>query len=467
MIRNAATGRSVLVPAGENLLSHTDLSNATYWTGTQCTITPNAGTAPDGTNTAYLITDTVTGAVAHRVEWNGVGGAIPHSNRIQCFSCYFKPGTLTAFALRAVGNGWSNKLDFSSTPTIVDGSILAGGPSSYDWWTSVGIQDAGNGWYRCWTSAFVGVSGNGPTPGNINTIQRFLILNGATSYTGTGTGTCYLWGPQVNNGIFPTDYRANTTGAAVGTPQRQPISLPNVVTAKPTIVTRGLASRVNDDAPLQLSIAASFLYDAIDYNPSEGIAPDRSGNARHGTPQSAARAKRGNGIAGRATMKFGALSNQAIVVPATSFDQFTLWIVAKCTGSNGCMVTLTAAGFPDGGYLNTTVSSISVQRAGVQVAKGLSTNWGIDNVARSIIVTYGGSLATLNMYIGGVLQSMSTTASGTMAAGNVSQPIYIGATDAGAQAVNMECGIVGFYPGVITATDIANLSAHSLAKWGV
>lgn len=451
----------IAIPARQNLLGNTDLSNGAWWGLGNCTITPNAGTAPDGSNTAYLMTDTVSGVVQHALNGgSGPGPIFPPG--IQCFSCYVKAGTKKKVALRAVSNGWSGVVDMTQAVPTFSNTVLTGDPSNYDWWIGSGVADAGNGWFRIWNSYVQGIVGNGPANGNVGATQRFIYID-PISYAGDGTGTVYLWGPQLNQGLFPTPYIANSSGSPVGSAPRQPRTVPG------TIALVGYGSdRTSDDA-LNLSIAPGAFYRGASpglYN-AQGIWTDLSGNARHTTPQSASRPSPRVGINQRECLYFGAVSNQALIIPAQNFDTFTLFVVFKLTGSNGQILVTKSGGFPDGGYLNTSYSTVSVQRSNVQVAKGIAPSWAIDNVARSAIMTYGGSLATLNLYIGGVLQSQTTTATGTMAAGNLSQQIFIGASESGASAISGFIGEVRMYPGVLTAADIAKLTAYSQSYWRV
>lgn len=223
-----------------------------------------------------------------------------------------------------------------------------------------------------------------------------------------------------------------------------------------------------DVVPLFLSIAPFILYDAADYVPHAGVAVDSSGNARHSTPQSTTRPTRGNGIAGRATIKFPGSANQAIIAPATTFTTFSIWMVVRCTGTIGYLAVLKDDAGNDGGYLyGSTGSTINVHRATSTVSSyNYTSNWAVDNVARSVIWTFDGTHAGNKLYIGGGAVSLTTTVSGAPNSALL-QEIYIGASDAGTAPSTMELAAFGLYPGVLPAADIANLSAHSLEKFGV
>ena len=156
----------------------------TTWTATSVTLTSGQA-GYDGTNNAWLLTDT-TGLGEHRLVQNsGLVGIIT-------ISVYAKANTLDFIFLRGV-NSSANKRAWFNLST---GSVG----------TQEGIEakmvSVGNGWYRC-SFTLDHQSGFEQYIGTSN-------ANGVASYAGSEESV-YIQNAQVEAGLVATDYIATTT----------------------------------------------------------------------------------------------------------------------------------------------------------------------------------------------------------------------------------------------------------------
>lgn len=218
-----------------------------------------------------------------------------------------------------------------------------------------------------------------------------------------------------------------------------------------------------------LSLRPAAFYRAdLRFAAASGVWGDLSGNARDTTPQSATRPSAGSGINGKPTVSFAGSASQALVVPATSFGTFSIHTVVKLTGTAGYIAVTKDDGGADGGYLfGSTGQTINVHKNTTAICSlNLSSNWAVDNAAKSIVWVFGGNLATHKLYVNGVDQTLSTVTNNGDASGSVSQAVYIGASDTGTAATTGHYGEFALYHGALTAADVAKLAAYDRAFWG-
>lgn len=173
-----------------NLAEYSEDFTNGYWTKQQSSISSNATTAPNGTNTADKLVEDTSNSV-HRMFNNGAV-AISTSD-----------GTTYSFYLKSAGRtrAWVRDNDIvGALFNLSNGTIV-----STEGTATATITSAGDGWYRC-TITRVNSNGNG---------RLIVYLDNGTSdsYTGNGTDGIFIWGAQLNIGelkpYFPTTDRLN------------------------------------------------------------------------------------------------------------------------------------------------------------------------------------------------------------------------------------------------------------------
>jgi len=161
--------------------------------------TADATTAPNGVDSADLITEDTATSSVHRVIQSGL--------TVSAVSC-----TVSVYAKRANGtrNLEINANALTDARAVFDlGTGTVGEISS----GTAAIQSVGNGWYRC---SVTGVSSG-------TTTSLFLQLATSTTassstYTGDGTSGIYLWGAQLEQSTTVGEY-VKTTSTINSTPR--------------------------------------------------------------------------------------------------------------------------------------------------------------------------------------------------------------------------------------------------------
>lgn len=167
-------------PQKQNLLKYSEKFNDATWSKSNLTVSADAVVAPfEGVQTADTLTDSVDGVNTQHYFEQGPSGS-PSAGDVMVASIYVKAGTKTAFGIapNAAATGYTFNLS-----TGVVGAVINSAPLGQ------GIEDVGNGWYRCWVK-YTYVAG---------TNVRFYMATSTASvlYTGAGTGTLSVWGAQI------------------------------------------------------------------------------------------------------------------------------------------------------------------------------------------------------------------------------------------------------------------------------
>jgi hypothetical protein len=224
---NPTTGESLGLLVEEsrtNLLLQSNQFDTT-WTNTNSSETAAAGTAPDGTNTAWELKDTADAvSTAHSLVQSPSTSFT--SGVAYTFSCWMKAGTLTegglAFPSSAFTTAINCRINLSTGAVISSSATVSASTVPY-----------ANGWYRVIATATATATATGAVnirPGN-----------GALSYIGTGTGTILVWGAQIEAGAFATSYIPTTTAAVTRAADVASITGSNFGTTRTNLLLRSEA----------------------------------------------------------------------------------------------------------------------------------------------------------------------------------------------------------------------------------
>jgi hypothetical protein len=195
---NPTTGESLGLLVEEqrtNLLLQSNQFDTT-WTNASSSETAAAGIAPDGTNTAWELKDTLDTVLTSHIISQPISFV---SGATYTVSVWMKAGTLSqggiTFSSGAFGSTLASRINLST------GDILA---------SSVGVTTSvtpfPNDWYK--------ITATATATATISASVQIRLMNGGISYIGTGTGTVLIWGAQTEVGSFPTSYIPTTTATA-------------------------------------------------------------------------------------------------------------------------------------------------------------------------------------------------------------------------------------------------------------
>lgn len=186
---------NLALQTSRNLYNYTtDLTNG-YWQKTRCQITASAGTAPDGTNTAFAMTITdATGLVrlTPGVFTASVTGG-PYT-----FSVYIKRNNCTAGALNVSIYDGNQAVSGMEPDYAIQANFTPTGSANTINATVVSrtVEDVGNGWYRISTCGILSSS--------VFTFSNFIDIENGYGGNKVNGESILLWKPQFEPGTKAT-----------------------------------------------------------------------------------------------------------------------------------------------------------------------------------------------------------------------------------------------------------------------
>jgi hypothetical protein len=186
--------RTNIMPYSEDFRSTTDVGSARPWSYINVTITPDQIISPDGTQNADQLVETTANANHYVAQ-----SPTLTDNTVYTYSVYAKKGSKSIFMVALITKAGGLRGRLFDLDNGTSSALTATGWTTAP--TGFGIENAGNGWYRCWVSNNVGAGAV------VNNCRATMIQDAATvSYTGSTDNNTYIWGAQTEPGASPTSY---------------------------------------------------------------------------------------------------------------------------------------------------------------------------------------------------------------------------------------------------------------------
>ena len=183
-----------LEPQRTNSVTFSEQTDNAAWTKSDTTITANAVTSPSGYQDADKLIANTTNA-SHFIQQNFT----PSSATSYTLSTYAKAGEYNFIGLQIAFGGINAYASYNLSTGVV---FQSGGGATAT------IQNAGNGWYRCFITA--------TTISAAASVFNVRIENDGSlnNFVGNNVNGIYTWGAQLEAGAYATSY-IPTLGAAV------------------------------------------------------------------------------------------------------------------------------------------------------------------------------------------------------------------------------------------------------------
>lgn len=200
-----------------NLLSRSEDFGAT-WSKGYCVITDDDATSPRGTATADKMTDNAAGG--SRTVSLQMSRTVDTLSQYT-LSCFAKAGSVDYLYLvpRFFSSVSSSAYAYFNVSTGTVGSVHA----DLD---DAGIEDYGNGWYRCW---MVFTTHSSDTSGYYR--LGLASADGVSTVTADGSNYLWVWGAQFEKGAVPSSYIYNASYIGGQTRTADDVSMTGIVTS--------------------------------------------------------------------------------------------------------------------------------------------------------------------------------------------------------------------------------------------
>jgi hypothetical protein len=241
------TDKGVLVEgARTNLLLRSQEFDDAAWSKSNSTITTDAATAPDGTNTADLFVTSGGGSGSSLIRLNASLSVV--SGTSYTLSCHVKKNAGSdRVILRYEGDFVSAAVEIQFD--INAGTVITTPPAGI----TASIQTLANGWYRC----VVTVASAFATGSTGNIWLRACTSAGSLTVPLDGTLSYAIWGAQLEAASFPSSY-IKTEGSTVTRAADQVTAVPTSGTDYPLSLFAEFERVVNTaDTDIWLSVAAT------------------------------------------------------------------------------------------------------------------------------------------------------------------------------------------------------------------
>ena len=196
--------------AGHNMMAYSENLDHQVYTLYGQGVTANATTAPDGTNTADKVYPLSGAQSYNQVSYYPVTGYVV--NTIHCASAYFKAAGYNYVRIAApynAGGYLGVQWDLSNATVSASGATGSGFAV-----LGSGITAVGNGWYRAYMAYTTGLETSIAFSSNA-AVWNTATYSGGAPGTGNGTDGAFIWGVQVEQGVYtPGPYTKTITAPA-------------------------------------------------------------------------------------------------------------------------------------------------------------------------------------------------------------------------------------------------------------